>query len=72
MLKLVLGYPVMKSINDQKINNYKKKKLTKYLLIIASILVIILEILALFNVISMIWGLVFFIIIYLFEKIVLK
>ena len=62
----------MSNINDQKIKNYQKKKYTKWLLIIASIMVIILEILALLNVISMIWGLVVFIIIYLFEKIVLK
>ena len=62
----------MSNINDQKIKNYQKKKYTKWLLIIASIMVIILEILALLNVISMIWGFVVFIIIYLFEKIVLK
>lgn len=62
----------MSNVNDQKIKNYQKKKYTKWLLIIASIMVIILEILALLNVISMIWGLVVFIIIYLFEKIVLK
>ena len=62
----------MSNINDKKIRDYKKKKLEKWILIIALALVIVLEILALFNVISVLWGCVVFIIIYLFEKIILK
>lgn len=62
----------MAKTNDQKIKDYKKKKLEKWVLIGALISVIVLEILALCNVISMIWGLVIFIIVYLFEKIILK
>ena len=62
----------MTKTNDDKIKDYKKKKLEKWILVISCILVIILEILALFNIISMIWGLIIFIIIYLFEKIILK
>ncbi len=62
----------MAKTNDQKIKDYKKNKLEKWFLIGALISVIVLEILALCNVISMIWGLVIFIIVYLFEKIILK
>ena len=54
--------------NDDKIKAYRKKKIEKWLLIIASIGVIVLEILALFNVISMLWGCILFILIYLFKK----
>ena len=62
----------MTKSNDQKIKDYKKNKIEKWLLVVLCISVIVLEILALFSVISMIWGLVLFAIIYLFEKIVLK
>ncbi len=62
----------MTNSNDKKIKDYKKKQMQKWILILALISVIVLEVLALFNVISMIWGCVLFIIIYLFEKIVLK
>ena len=62
----------MTNINDKKIREYKKKKIEKIILLIALFSVIILEILALFNVISMIWGCIIFIIVYLFEKIILK
>ncbi len=62
----------MANINDKKIREYKKKKIEKIILLIALFSVIILEILALFNVISMIWGCIIFIIVYLFEKIILK
>ena len=62
----------MDNINDKKIREYKKKKIQKWVLITSLIVVIILEILALFNIINMIWGLIIFIIVYLFEKIILK
>ncbi len=62
----------MKNDNDKKILEYKKKKFEKYFLIILSISVIILEILALFNVINMMWGLGLFVIVYILKKIFLK
>lgn len=62
----------MTKTNDQKIKDYKKKQLEKWIIIFGLILVIVLEILALCNIINMVWGVIFFIIIYLFEKIVLK
>ena len=62
----------MSKTNDQKIKDYKKKKIIKCTLVFVGLLVIALEILAIFNVISMIWGLIVFIIMYLFEKIILK
>ena len=58
--------------NDEKFREYKKKKAIKYLYILLSISVIVLEILALFNVISMIWGILIFAIIWLFKKNILK
>ena len=62
----------MTNTNDKKIRDYKKKKITKWILIFMCAAVIILETLALFNVISMVWGAIIFIIILLFEKIILK
>ena len=62
----------MKNDNDKRIFEYKKKKFEKYFLIILSISVIILEILALFNVINMMWGLGLFVIVYILKKIFLK
>ena len=58
-----------KNINDKKYNEYQKNKIKKYFYIILSALIIILEILALFNVISMVWGLILFILLYLLKKI---
>lgn len=62
----------MSNINDKKIREYKNKKIKKWILVSLLVLVIVLEVLALFNVISMLWGAVIFVIIYLFEKIILK
>lgn len=62
----------MSNINDKKIREYRNKKIKKWILVSLLVLVIVLEILALFNVISMLWGAVIFVIIYLFEKIILK
>ena len=62
----------MSNINDKKIREYRNKKIKKWILVSLLVLVIVLEVLALFNVISMLWGAVIFVIIYLFEKIILK
>jgi hypothetical protein len=56
--------------NDRKIKEYKKQKRSKWLLIILCSGVIVLETLALFNVISVFWGLALFVIIYLLKKII--
>ena len=58
----------MNNINDDKYNQYKKKKLFKYLFLLLSVGVIVLEILALLNVINMIWGLILFIGLYFLKK----
>lgn len=62
----------MKNDNDKKILEYKKKKVEKWVILISCFAVIILEILALFNVIDMLWGLGLFILMYIFKKIFLK
>ena len=62
----------MPNDNDKKIAAYKKQRTFKIIYIVLSIIVIILELLAIFNVISMIWGCVVFAIIYLFKKNILK
>ena len=61
-----------KNINDVKYKEYKKKKLINAIIILISITIIILEVLALFQVINMVWGLILFVILYLLKKIVLK
>ncbi len=61
-----------KNINDEKYEEYKKKQFSKYAIIILSLIVIVLETLALFQVIDMIWGIVFFAIIYLLKKFYIK
>ena len=47
--------------NDDKVKSYKRKKLYKYLVIILSFAVIVLESFALFKVISYLWGLIPFV-----------
>ena len=54
--------------NDLKIRKYYKKRLFKYLYIFFSIMIIVLEILALFNVVNMFWGLLIFIILIFLKK----
>ena len=61
----------MKS-NDQKIREYQKQKITKWVLLSSSFIVIILEVLALFNVIDMLWGLGLFVLMYILKKFFLK
>ena len=58
----------MKNENDVKIKNYQKQKLKKWLIIILSLITIVLEVLALFNVINMLWGCLLFGIIYILKK----
>ena len=57
-----------KNINDKKYNDFKKKKIFRYIYIVLSLLVIVLELLALFNVINMIWGLILFILLFFLKK----
>ena len=58
--------------NDKKIREYKKKKVLKWLFLLLPLSVIVLEGLALFNVIHMIWGLIVFVIMIVLQKIFLK
>ena len=69
MKKLERESQITKTDNDKKIREYQKQKFKKWLLISLSLVVIVLEILALFNVINMLWGCGLFIIIYLLKKI---
>lgn len=59
----------MKKDNDRKIKDYKKQQFKKWLIITLLLGVIVLEVLALFNVVNMLWGCGLFIIIYLLKKI---
>ncbi len=61
-----------KNINDQKVLEYRKKKFLRYLYIFLAIVVVALEILALFNILSMVWGLIVFVILFLFKKNMIK
>ena len=47
--------------NDEKVKRYKKRKIYRYLIILFSFMVIILESFALFKVISYLWGLIPFV-----------
>ena len=47
--------------NEEKFNKYKRKQLYRYLIIILSFSVIVLESFALFKVISYLWGLIPFV-----------
>ena len=58
----------MSNDNDKKISEYKKKKLSKVIIIALYFLVIVLELLALFGVIDMMWGIIIFIPLYLLKK----
>ena len=55
--------------NDDKIKKYQRQKLKKWIIIILSLGVIVLEVLALLNIISMLWGCGLFLIIYILKKI---
>lgn len=62
----------MTNINDRKVKEYRKKKFLRYLYIILCFLTIILESLALFKMISYLWGLIPFIISYMIKYIFIK
>lgn len=47
--------------NDKIYNSYKRKKIYRYLIILFSFMVIVLESFALFKVISYLWGLIPFV-----------
>ena len=58
----------MSKTNDDKIKEYRKSQIKKWVIIVVYLLVIVLEVLALFNKINMLWGCFLFIIVYLFKK----
>ena len=55
----------MNNENDKKIKDYKQKQFKKWILLTLYICVIVLEVLALMNIVSMWWGIGVFILIYL-------
>lgn len=59
----------MDKTNDEKVKAYQRQKILKWIIIILSIAVIVLEVLALLKIISMLWGLLVFIIIYILKKV---
>lgn len=59
-------------INEKKYNDYQKKKFLRYIYLLLSIVVVALEILVLFNAINIVWGIIFFIILYILKKILIK
>lgn len=61
-----------KDFNNQKYKDYRKKKILKYLYLLLALGVVVVEILALFNIIHMIWGIVAFISLYIIKKILIK
>ena len=69
MKKLERESQITKTDNDKKIREYKKQRVKKWLLILLPVSVIVLEVLALFNVIDMLWGCAVFIILLLLKKI---
>ena len=58
-----------KNSNDKKIQEYRRQKLLKWLIVILCLAVIVLEVLALLNKVNMLWGLGLLVIIYLLKKI---
>ena len=69
MNQLEQGFQKDMNENDKKIHEYKKQRVKKWLLILLPVSVIVLEVLALFNVIDMLWGCAVFIILLLLKKI---
>ena len=61
-----------KNINDKKYHEYKKKRIFKILYIVLSLTVVVLEILALLNIINMIWGLLVFVLLFFLKKVYQK
>ena len=62
----------MTNINDKKYKEYKKRKILRYLIILFCLFTIFLEGLALFKVISYIWGIIPFVTTYIIKYILLK
>lgn len=61
-----------KDINKEKYNDYRKKKFLRYLYLFLALLVVVVEVLALFNIINIVWGIVAFIVFYILKKILIK
>ena len=61
-----------KDVNEKKYNDYRKNKIFRYLYVLLATIVVILEILVLLGKINVIWGIVFFIILYILKKILIK
>ena len=59
----------MENTNDDKIKKYQRQRVKKWIIIILSLGVIVLEVLALLKVINMLWGCGLFIIVYILKKI---
>ena len=53
--------------NDEKIKKYNKRRIVKWIIVFLSLVVIVLEVLALFGKISMLWGCGLFLIVYLLK-----
>lgn len=53
--------------NEVRYKEYKKKKILRFLILIFSLMVIVLEILAIFKVIHFVWGLLVFGVVYLLK-----
>lgn len=58
--------------NEVRFKEYRKKKIIKFLIIVLSLVIVVLEGLALFKVIHYIWGLLIFAVVYLLKKFFLK
>ena len=58
----------MNNSNDDKMKKYQKQKVKKWVIIILSLAVVVLEVLALFKVIDMLWGCLLFVLIYILKK----
>jgi len=58
--------------NEERFSLYRRNKILKFLILFLSIVVVVLEIIALFGIIHYIWGLIVFGIVYLLKNIILK
>jgi len=60
------------NVNDLKYKNYKQQQIIKYSVIVLSFLTIVLESLALFGMISYLWGLIPFVLTYFIKYMILN
>ena len=58
----------MNNMNDDRIKMYQKQKVKKWIIIVLSLAIIVLEVLALFKVLNMLWGCALFVIVYILKK----